>query len=261
MIGRIGETPIATVKVWMKEEYFVVFLYSKYTYLEGYFRHVFLCDRRDTMNTKKITTIGILCAMAVVINVLIHFPMVPAVSFLSYDPKDIIIVIGGFIYGPMISLLMSGITSVLELMYRGGTILDVVMNMVSTCAFACTAAFIYKKMHNKKGALIGLVAGVISMTVMMVIWNYIVTPIYYGMPREAVVAMMLPGIIPFNLLKSGLNAGITLLLYKPIVGALRYTNLVEKKDNNGKSNTGFIILGLFIIATAFFVVLALQGII
>ena len=104
------------------------------------------------MNTKKITTIGILCAMAVVINVLIHFPMVPAVSFLSYDPEDIIIVIGGFIYGPMISLLMSGITSVLELMYRGGTILDVVMNMVSTCAFACTAAFIYKKMHNKKGA-------------------------------------------------------------------------------------------------------------
>ena len=213
------------------------------------------------MNVRKITTIGILCAMAVVINVLIHFPMVPAVSFLSYDPKDIVIIIGGFIYGPMTALLMSGITSFLEMIYRADQLLDLVMNMVSTCAFACTAAFIYKRMRTKKGALIGLAAGIVCNVIMMVIWNYIVTPIYYGMPREAVVAMMLPGIIPFNLLKSGLNAGITLLLYKPIVGALRYTNLVEKKDNNGKSNTGFIILGLFIIATAFFVVLALQGII
>lgn len=261
MIGRIGETPIATVKVWMKEEYFVVFLYSKYTYLEGYFRHVFLCDRRDTMNTKKITTIGILCAMAVVINVLIHFPMVPAVSFLSYDPKDIVIIIGGFIYGPMTALLMSGITSFLEMIYRADQLLDLVMNMVSTCAFACTAAFIYKRMRTKKGALIGLAAGIVCNVIMMVIWNYIVTPIYYGMPREAVVAMMLPGIIPFNLLKSSINAGITLFLYKPIVTALRYTNLVEKKENGEKRNVGFLILGLFITVTAIFAVLAIQGII
>lgn len=213
------------------------------------------------MNTKKITSIGILCAMAVVINVLVHFPMVPAVSFLSYDPKDIVIVIGGFIYGPMVSLLMSGITSVLELMYRGGTILDVVMNMVSTCAFACTAAFIYKKLHTKKGALIGLVSGVICTVIMMVIWNYIVTPIYYGMPREAVIAMMVPGIIPFNLLKSGLNAGITLFLYKPVVSALRYTNLVDKKEGSENKYLGFLILGLFICATVIFAVMAIQGII
>ena len=55
------------------------------------------------MSTKKITTVGMLCAMAMIVNVLISFPIVPAVSFLRYDPKDILIVIGGFIYGPMIS--------------------------------------------------------------------------------------------------------------------------------------------------------------
>ena len=54
-------------------------------------------------STKKLTTIAILSAMAMVLNLLIHFPLVPAVSFLSYDPKDIIIVIAGFIYGPMTS--------------------------------------------------------------------------------------------------------------------------------------------------------------
>ena len=97
------------------------------------------------MSTKKITTVGMLCAMAMIVNVFISFPIVPAVSFLRYDPKDILIVIGGFIYGPMTSLLMSFICSIFEIMLKGGNILDVLMNMVSTCSFACMAAFVYKK--------------------------------------------------------------------------------------------------------------------
>ena len=96
------------------------------------------------MSTKKITTVGMLCAMAMIVNVLISFPIVPAVSFLRYDPKDILIVIGGFIYGPMTSFLMSFICSIFEIMLKGGNILDVLMNMVSTCSFACTAAFLFK---------------------------------------------------------------------------------------------------------------------
>ena len=47
------------------------------------------------MSTKKITTVGMLCAMAMIVNVFISFPIVPAVSFLRYDPKDILIVLGG----------------------------------------------------------------------------------------------------------------------------------------------------------------------
>ncbi len=200
------------------------------------------------MSTKKITTLGVLCAMAIIINVAIHFPMVPAVSWLNYDPKDIIIVIGGFIYAPMSSLFISAICSVLELMYRGGTILDVVMNMIATCSFACTAAYIYKIMHNKMGALVGLINGVVLTTVVMVIWNLIVTPFYFGIPRESVRALLLPGIIPFNLLKSGLNAAITLMLYKPIVNILRRSNFIEKKDAKQKSY-GMMILGGFIALT------------
>ena len=48
------------------------------------------------MTTKKITTLGMLCALAVIVNLLIHFPLIPSVEFLSYDAKDVIIVIGGF---------------------------------------------------------------------------------------------------------------------------------------------------------------------
>ena len=100
------------------------------------------------MSTKKITTIGVLCAMAMVTNLLISFPLVPAASFLKYDPKDIIIVMGGFIYGPLTSFLMSFICSILEIMFKGGNALDVLMNMVSTCTFACVAAYAYHKQHT-----------------------------------------------------------------------------------------------------------------
>lgn len=212
------------------------------------------------MSTKKITTIGILCAMAVVINLLVHFPLVPSVAFLSYDPKDIIVVVGGFIYGPLSALLISLITSVLEILYRGGTILDVVMNVISTCAFACVAAWIYKRERTKAGAIKGLVVGVIVNILCMVVWNYIVDPIYYQMPREAVVAM-LPAIALFNLLKSGLNAGLTLFLYKPLVTILRRSSLLEKHDEKSSGSKEMLILGLFIIATVVFAVLSLQGII
>ena len=179
------------------------------------------------MKVKKITTIGILCALAMIVNLFAFMPLVPTVTWLTYDPKDIIIVIGGFIYGPMTSLIMSGICSVLEIMIKGGTILDVFMNMISTCSFACVAAAVYKHKHTKQGAMIGLLLGVVITVINMTIWNYIVTPIYYGMPRAAVVALLLPGIIPFNILKAGLNAGITLFVYKSVVAILRHTHFIE----------------------------------
>jgi riboflavin transporter FmnP len=46
--------------------------------------------------------------------------------------------------------------------------------------------------------------------------NLWLTPIFMSTPREAVVQMMLPVIVPFNLLKAGANAAVTLLVYKRI---------------------------------------------
>lgn len=213
------------------------------------------------METKKITTVGMLCAMAMIVNLIISFPIVPMVSFLRYDPKDILIIIGGFIYGPMTSLIMSFICSIFELLVRGGNILDVIMNMISTCSFACMAAFIYKRHHHQKGANIGLICGVILTTVSMLIWNYIVTPIYYGMPRSAVVAILLPGILPFNLIKATMNAVVTWFLYKPLMNILRRTNLVESSLHQQKVYKGYIIVTGMIFITAILFILGYQGII
>lgn len=214
------------------------------------------------MTTKKITTLGMLCALAVIVNLLIHIPLIPSVEFLSYDAKDVIIVIGGFIYGAGSAFIMSVITSLLEIMYRGGNLFDVLMNVISTCTFACVAAWIYKRDHTREGAFIGLGAGIVCCVLSMLLWNYIVTPIYFGMPREAVVSILVPGILPFNLLKCGLNSGLTLFLYKPIVGIFRRTSLVEHTSGGDHAITkGTVLIGLFICASVICFILGFQGII
>ena len=212
------------------------------------------------MTIKKMVIIAILSAMAVVSNILLHFPLVPAVPFMMYDPKDIIIVIGGFIFGPLIAFGISAITSVVEIFYHGGNYIDIFMNIISTCAFACTASFIYKKMKNKKGAIIGLASGIIFSCAIMLLWNYIVTPVYYELPREVVVDLMLPGILPFNLLKNSLNAAVALLLYKPVVTILRSSNLLEQSQNKGKLSVGLILIAIFVLLTVIMIILVINGI-
>ena len=211
--------------------------------------------------TKKLTTVAMLCAMAVVVNLVIHFPIVPAVGFLNYDPKDIVIVIGGFIYGPMISFVMTVLCAVFDIMFRGGTIIDILMNIIATSTFCCTAAYMYKRNHTKKGAVLGLILGMVFMTVSMVLWNYAVTPMYLGIPRSSVIPLLLPGIVPFNLIKSGLNALVALLIYKPIVKALRSSNLVSAGQSSQELTRDMAIVGAIVVISLVMLVLSMQGII
>ena len=212
-------------------------------------------------NTKQLAMIGMLCALAYIVVALIR---IPVVSFLKYEPKDVIVVMGGFMFGPLASFAISAIVSLVEMVTISDTgIIGCVMNLISTCAFACTAVFIYKKKRTLPGAVIGLGVGVAVMTVIMLLWNYLITPLYMGYPRDAVAAMLVPVFLPFNLLKGGLNAGITLLIYKPVVRALRRAHLLESDEAvvHGKFNAGMMLIALALIATCVLAVLALQGII
>ena len=211
--------------------------------------------------TKKLTTIGMLCALAYAAVIV---GRVPVVLFLKYDPKDVIIVISGFIFGPLTSLTVTIIVSVVQMFTISGTgILGCIMNIISSCSFACTAALIYKRKHKLSGALLGLFGGWGCQVVVMMLWNYLLAPIYMGYPREAVVELLIPAFLPFNLIKGGLNAAITMLLYKPVVTALRRSNLVESKQDSGKMriNIGVILAALLMIITCVLLILSFNGII
>lgn len=210
--------------------------------------------------TKRITAIGMLCAITYVTMVV---GRIPIILFLKYDPSDVIVTLGGFIWGPMTSCIVSVIVATLEMITVSDTgILGCIMNIVQTLSFACTASIIYKKKHTLSGALIGLASGWLITVIVMLLWNYLVTPLYMGYPREAVVELLLPAFLPFNLLKGGLNASIIFLLYKPIVTALRKSGYISTLEKEARQqHTGLLILANFIIVTCVLIILSMNGII
>ena len=122
--------------------------------------------------------------------------------------------------------------------------------------------FIYKKQHTQSGAVIGLAAGCLIATAAMLLWNYALTPIYSGMPREAVAAMLLPVFLPFNLLKGSINGALTVLLYKHIVKALRAAKLVPPSESGKEHKSSIIILiaSAVVLALCIVAVLFIRGI-
>ena len=206
--------------------------------------------------TKKLTTIGMLCAFAYVAAVVGRIPLV---LFLKYDSKDVIIVIGGFLFGPLTSIAITVVVSVVQLFTTSATgIWGCTMNIISSCAFSCPAALLYKKKHTLSGAMLGLCCGWGCQVVVMMIWNYLIAPVYMNYPREMIMELLLSAFLPFNVIKGGLNAAITMLLYKPVVTALRRSNLIDSKQqaNKMQMHAGVLLTALFIIVTCVLLILS-----
>lgn len=207
---------------------------------------------------KKMVLLAMLAAVSYLIVSLIR---IPVVLFLSYEPKDVVITIGGFLLGPMTSFIISLVVSLLEMVTISQTgPIGGLMNLLSTCTFACTAAFIYKKRRTANGAVIGLLVGSIAMVTAMLLWNWLITPLYMGVSREAVEEMLIPAFLPFNLLKAGLNSAFILILYKPLVNALRRTGMLQSKNTGtGSAKVGIYLFAGALLVTCILLLLVFQG--
>lgn len=216
-------------------------------------------SQRNHLRT--LIALALLAAIAFVSTALLR---IPVVSFLKYEPKDIVIAIAGFIFGPLPALGMTVVVALIECFTISDTGLwGLLMNVIASASFVLPAAILYKKRRTIGGAVTGLVFGGILAVVMMLLWNLLVTPIYLGYPRSAVADMLLPVFLPFNLLKCSINALLTILLYKPVSRALQASHLVEKsggtspgkKRNMIPAITG-ILLAIVIAATIIFSLLS-----
>ena len=219
---------------------------------------------RSRMNLRTLSSLGMLTAVAYVVMYLSK--MLPQVAgFLQLDLKDTVICIGGCLFGPVASAVISLVVALVEMFSVSDTgPIGMVMNVLATCSFCCTAAFVYKKQHTKKGAVLGLFLGVAALTVVMLLWNYLITPLYMGVERDVVKDMLVPIILPFNLVKGGLNTALILVLYKPVVTALRQARLVPESQaafqKTGKVSMGFALFSFALLATFVVLALVLMGI-
>lgn len=185
--------------------------------------------------TRSLTVTATLSAMA---YAAVCLGRVPVVLFLKYDPKDIIIALGGILWGPAAALWVSVMVSLLEMVTISSTgVLGCVMNILSTCSFALPAALLARDKGNRRGLALGLLAGGLTMVAAMLLWNWLITPYYMGYPREAVTKLLLPAFLPFNLLKAGLNGLGIFLLCPPVAKALSKAGLIDHKEDTHEQPT------------------------
>ena len=170
-----------------------------------------------SQNTKKLTTLSVMTALSIVLMFLIRFPIFPAAPYLVYEPMDVPILIAAFVYGPLSGLLVTVVSCVLQgLLFSADGWVGILMHFIATGTYVTVASLIYRRNHSMLGAIIGLVAGTIAMAAIMVPTNLIIQPAFYGVPVEVVTPMLLPVIIPFNLIKAAINGAVTFIIYKPL---------------------------------------------
>ncbi len=189
--------------------------------------------------------VAMFSALAFVSTVLCgYFPKVA--GFLSLDIKDSIIVLCSLILGPISGLTIAILVPVLESFTISATgWYGLIMNALSSATFVLVTGYVYKCRRTFYGAIVGLLAGVFSVTAIMMLANLFITPLYLtyvvGVPTDmSGVMKMIPTILlPFNLIKAILNAAIVLMFYKPLSNVLRKIGVIESSTNVVSKNTRF----------------------
>ena len=172
--------------------------------------------KKKGLPTRKLCGMAVLTALSIVLACTLHIPVLPSAPFLEYSPSDVPVLIASFMYGPVWGLVITAIVSLIQ----GLTVsaasgwIGIAMNFLSTGVFVLSAGLIYKFKHDIKGATIGIVVGFVSGVATMILWNILITPLYMGVTREVVIAMIPTAFLPFNLLKYAANGAMTFSLYK-----------------------------------------------
>lgn len=209
---------------------------------------------------RRLTVMALLTALS---YACVFFVRIPVVLFLNYEPKDVLLTIGGFLFGPLAGACMAIVVALLELVTISTTgVIGLVMNILSSCLFVCTASIIYHRKRTLGGAVIGLICGAVLMATGMVLWNYLITPLYMNVSREQIAGILLTVFAPFNLLKGTINASLTFVLYKGVSSALRSARLLPPAAESAKGKQfPFWLIGLFVLFSLILVLLAWKGII
>ena len=181
---------------------------------------------KSMQSTKKLTIMGVMAALSIILIYAIRFPIIPAAPYLEYEPGDIPLYTIAFLFGPLSGLIVTIVVSFIQGMTVSASsgIIGILMHIFATGSFVLVAGNIYRVKKTRFQEGIALFAGIGVMTVTMCLWNIIFTPIFMGVPRDAVIQLLLPAIIPFNLIKAGINSVLTFLVYETIARIIRKTD-------------------------------------
>lgn len=182
--------------------------------------------RRAHWDVRELVTLAIFCAMGMALS-FIQIPIFPPAPYLQYDPSGIVTLSVALMFGPAAGLVVQVISWLPKLIMSP---LGTLLTLVAMTGMVLVVGLIYKKMHNIRGAVVSLVVGAVVFIALAIAMNFVITPIYTpGVTVEAVAGMVLPILLPFNIIKCAINVAATLLIYKPV------SNLIKKRDSRTRA--------------------------
>jgi riboflavin transporter FmnP len=183
---------------------------------------------------KHLVLMGMFGALGAVL-MLFEFP-IPFIAppFYGLDLSEIPVLVGTFSMGPLAGLVIELVKILVKLVLKPTTtgFVGEFANFCIGCSLVLPAGFLYKRNKTKKGALIGMIIGTVSMAVIGAVLNALVMIPFYSnfMPLESIIAagaainpvvsnvwtFAFACVAPFNLVKGALVSLITTLVYKRI---------------------------------------------
>lgn len=168
--------------------------------------------------TKSVVLLGMLAALAFVLMATVQVPLLPQAPYLRYDPSDVAGLLAGVLYGPGSAALVVLVKDVLYLLLRARSPFGPAADFVAAATFVAVTAWVYRRTRGSrawrfaKAAAVGAVARV----AIMVPTNFVILYLQFGMPAERVASLLVPVIVPFNVVKALANAVLALPLVEPV---------------------------------------------
>ena len=166
---------------------------------------------------KKDILATLLGTLAFLIMLLVSIPVIPTATFLKYDPSGFLLLLSGALLGPACGVLSCFIKGFLYFITGAGNIFGVISDFLANIIFMIPAVLVIRRRGGSvKAAAAGCALGTVLATLAMIPINLVILRLELGLMPDAVMAMMLPAILPFNLLKGVLNSVIYFLAGPPL---------------------------------------------
>ena len=196
----------------------------------------FLPAKREVTVARRVTLIGICAAAATVLHIL-DFPLLfLAPEFYKLDFSEVPVLLCGFYLGPSATVACEGVKILLKLLLKGTSTAFVgdFANFAVGCSLVLPATILYHIRKTRAGAIWGLAAGTLVMTVFGTAFNAVyLLPKFsqlYGLPLDTIIALgtaihggihdiigfVVLCVAPLNLIKGTAVSVLTLLLYKRV---------------------------------------------
>lgn len=179
-------------------------------------------------STRQLVTMALMCAIAALFS-FVQIPLIPGVPFLTYDPSLVPAMVCGFAFGPGAGFVVGAMAAVIHGLILGEWV-GTLMNIMATLFFVVPAALIYRRMHTFKGGVLGLILGSLLAVAGAIFTNLTIGVWFWYGSVDAILPLILPALVPFNLVKTILNSVITMVVYKAV------SNLITPKKNQVKGH-------------------------